>query len=194
MDLHREPFARVEQLDQDRKSRCRVALIVGSKDLFTPGRPKLVQSGSAQRSAVHDALRVLAVHDLPGFSDGHTVRQDFSEEVLKAASAPDALHGKRFKNDRFGVGHPILFLRLNWTLQFLLQSFRGACGFREIGENRNFMANKPKGYGTWDAALGLILCGLAVLLFLALVSYQPSDLPSWAKLIYDSNARSPDRA
>ena len=53
------------------------------------------------------------------------------------------------------------------------------------------MANKPKGYGTWDAALGLILTGLAVLLFLALVSYQPSDLPSWATLIYDSNARSP---
>ena len=42
-----------------------------------------------------------------------------------------------------------------------------------------------------DAALGLILTGLAVLLFLALVSYQPSDLPSWAKLIYDSNTRSP---
>jgi DNA segregation ATPase FtsK/SpoIIIE, S-DNA-T family len=53
------------------------------------------------------------------------------------------------------------------------------------------MANKPKGYGTLDAALGLILTGLAVLLFLALVSYQPSDLPSWAKLIYDSNTRSP---
>ena len=53
------------------------------------------------------------------------------------------------------------------------------------------MVNKPKGYGTWDAALGLILCGLAVLLFLALVSYQPGDLPAWAKLIYDTNARSP---
>ena len=53
------------------------------------------------------------------------------------------------------------------------------------------MANKPKGYGTWDAALGLTLTGLSVLLLLALVSYQPSDLPSWAKLIYDSNARSP---
>jgi S-DNA-T family DNA segregation ATPase FtsK/SpoIIIE len=53
------------------------------------------------------------------------------------------------------------------------------------------MANKPKGYGTWDAALGLILCGLAVLLLLALVSYQPGDLPSWARLIYDTNARSP---
>ena len=53
------------------------------------------------------------------------------------------------------------------------------------------MANKPKGYRTWDAALGLVLIGLAILLLLALVSYQPSDLPSWAKLIYDSNARSP---
>ena len=53
------------------------------------------------------------------------------------------------------------------------------------------MANKPKGYGTWDAALGLVLTGLAILLFLALVSYQPSDLPPWAKLIYDSNVRSP---
>jgi DNA segregation ATPase FtsK/SpoIIIE, S-DNA-T family len=53
------------------------------------------------------------------------------------------------------------------------------------------MANKPKGYGTWDAALGLVLTGLAILLFLALVSYHPSDLPPWAKLIYDSNVRSP---
>jgi S-DNA-T family DNA segregation ATPase FtsK/SpoIIIE len=53
------------------------------------------------------------------------------------------------------------------------------------------MLNKPKGYRTWDAALGLVLTGMAVLLLLALVSYQPSDLPSWAKLIYDSNIRSP---
>ena len=53
------------------------------------------------------------------------------------------------------------------------------------------MANKPKGYRSWDAALGLLLTGLAVLLFLALVSYSPSDVPSWARLIYDSNARSP---
>jgi DNA segregation ATPase FtsK/SpoIIIE, S-DNA-T family len=72
-----------------------------------------------------------------------------------------------------------------------LQTFRDACGFRKIGENRFFMANKPKGYRTWDAALGLVLTGLAILLLLALVSYQPSDLPSWARLIYDSNARSP---
>ena len=53
------------------------------------------------------------------------------------------------------------------------------------------MLNKPKGYRTLDAALGVLLLGLAVLLLLALVSYQPSDLPSWAKLIYDSNIRSP---
>lgn len=53
------------------------------------------------------------------------------------------------------------------------------------------MANKPKRQGTWDAALGLILSGLAVLLLLALVSYNPSDIPSWAGLIYDGNDRSP---
>ena len=45
------------------------------------------------------------------------------------------------------------------------------------------MATKPKGYGTWDAALGLVHTGLAILLFLALVSYQPRHLPPWATLI-----------
>jgi len=69
--------------------------------------------------------------------------------------------------------------------------FAVLAGSAKLVKIETFMANKPKGYGTGDAALGLILTGLAVLLFLALVSYQPSDLPSWAKLIYDSNARSP---
>ena len=53
------------------------------------------------------------------------------------------------------------------------------------------MGNKPKGHGSWDAALGFSLIGLALLLLLALVSYRPTDVPSWAPLIYDSNARSP---
>ena len=53
------------------------------------------------------------------------------------------------------------------------------------------MANKQKRQGTWDAVIGLVLSGLAVLLLLALVSYNPSDLPRWAGLIYDGNDRSP---
>ncbi len=53
------------------------------------------------------------------------------------------------------------------------------------------MANKPKRQGTWDAVVGLILLGLAILLLLALISYSPSDIPRWAGLIYESNDRSP---
>lgn len=51
------------------------------------------------------------------------------------------------------------------------------------------MANKAKRHGTWDAVIGLGLSGLAILLLLALVSYHPSDLPSWAALIYDGSPR-----
>ena len=75
--------------------------------------------------------------------------------------------------------------------QFLLQPFAVLAALAIFARIEILMANKPKGYGTWDAALGLVLTGLAILLFLALVSYQPSDLPPWAKLIYDSNVRSP---
>jgi S-DNA-T family DNA segregation ATPase FtsK/SpoIIIE len=71
------------------------------------------------------------------------------------------------------------------------EAFAVLAAFGKLARIEILMANKPKGYGTWDAALGLALVGLAILLFLALVSYQPSDLPPWAKLIYDSNARSP---
>ena len=105
----------------------RVALVGDSKDLSTAPGPKLVQGGSAERPAMHDALGVLAIHDLPGFSDRCTLRQGFSVEVFKTATAPDALHGKRFKNDGFCICHAIHFIRGSGTPQFLLQSFRGAC-------------------------------------------------------------------
>jgi len=52
------------------------------------------------------------------------------------------------------------------------------------------MANKPKRRGTWDAVIGLILTGLAVLLPVALISFNASDLPSWAGLIYSGTAKS----
>ncbi|CAN5535783.1 hypothetical protein BH09VER1_BH09VER1_23610 [soil metagenome] len=52
------------------------------------------------------------------------------------------------------------------------------------------MANKAKSHGTWDAVIGLVLAGAALLLGVALISYSPSDVPSWAWLIYDSTAKS----
>lgn len=53
------------------------------------------------------------------------------------------------------------------------------------------MANKAKQRGKWDAVIGLALTGFAVLLAVALISYHPGDLPSWALLIYDGTAKSP---
>lgn len=53
------------------------------------------------------------------------------------------------------------------------------------------MANKAKRRGKWDAVIGLVLLGLAVLLGVALISYHPGDLPPWARLIYDDTAKSP---
>lgn len=167
-----------------------MVLVGGSEDFSAAGRPELVQRRAAQRSVVHDALRVLPVNDFPGFSDWHRGRQDFSKEVFKAASTPDALHGEGLKDDRFG-GHLVYFNEGAVVCNSFCKAFAVLAGSAKLVRIEIFMANKPKGYGTWDAALGLTLLGLAVLLFLALVSYQPSDLPSWAKLIYDSNVRSP---
>jgi S-DNA-T family DNA segregation ATPase FtsK/SpoIIIE len=50
------------------------------------------------------------------------------------------------------------------------------------------MANKPKRRGTWDAVIGLILTGLAVLLSIALVSFNKGDIPSWVPLISTTTA------
>lgn len=49
------------------------------------------------------------------------------------------------------------------------------------------MANKPKRRGTWDAAVGLILLGLALLLPIALLSYDPRDVPVHMPLISTTN-------
>lgn len=63
---------------------------------------------------------------------------------------------------------------------------------RQIAEDERFsMANKAKQRGKWDAVIGLALTGFAVLLAVALISYHPGDLPSWALLIYDGTAKSP---
>lgn len=55
----------------------------------------------------------------------------------------------------------------------------------------SFMANKPKRRGTWDAVIGLSLTGLALLLFIALISYDPRDIPSWVPLISATTASNP---
>lgn len=53
---------------------------------------------------------------------------------------------------------------------------------------RVFMVNKSKRRGKWDAVIGLILTGLALLLLIALVSYDPGDIPSWVPLISSTTA------
>ncbi len=53
------------------------------------------------------------------------------------------------------------------------------------------MANKQKRRGTWDAVIGLILTGLAVLLPVALISFSPRDIPSWVPIISTTNAANP---
>jgi DNA segregation ATPase FtsK/SpoIIIE, S-DNA-T family len=51
------------------------------------------------------------------------------------------------------------------------------------------MANKAKRQGRWDAGIGLALTGLAVLLAVALYTFSPADLPTWAPLIYSGTPR-----
>ncbi len=61
---------------------------------------------------------------------------------------------------------------------------------RQIAETCRFsMANKAKRRGKWDAVIGLSLAGAAVLLAVALFTFRPGDLPSWAWLIYDGSPK-----
>jgi S-DNA-T family DNA segregation ATPase FtsK/SpoIIIE len=191
MDLHRQPFAGVKQLDQDGKARRVMVRISAAKNLLALRGPQFVQGRSPIGSVVDDALGVLTIHDLPRLSDGHALGEHLAVKSLQAASTPDAFHGERFKNNWFCVGHTSYFSEGGALRNSFCEPFAVLAAFGKLARIEIFMANKPKGYGTWDAVLGLALAGLAVLLFLALVSYQPSDLPPWAKLIYDSNARSP---
>jgi S-DNA-T family DNA segregation ATPase FtsK/SpoIIIE len=52
---------------------------------------------------------------------------------------------------------------------------------------RVFMPNKSRRRGTWDAVTGLVLLGLAILLCIALVTYDPQDIPSWVPIISHSS-------
>lgn len=49
------------------------------------------------------------------------------------------------------------------------------------------MANKTRGGNSWDAVIGFLLAGLAVLLPIALLSFKPEDLSAWLPLIGWSN-------
>ncbi|GAB4168063.1 MAG: hypothetical protein Fur0032_06220 [Terrimicrobiaceae bacterium] len=49
------------------------------------------------------------------------------------------------------------------------------------------MAYKTRTAGTWDAALGLILLGVVLLLLLALMFYDPRQVPLWMPLIASTN-------
>ncbi len=45
------------------------------------------------------------------------------------------------------------------------------------------MGNKPKSQATRNAVIGLLLVGLAVLFAVALISFNPGQIPLWAPLI-----------
>ena len=53
------------------------------------------------------------------------------------------------------------------------------------------MANKPKRRGTWDAVVGLLFLGVALLLPVALISYHPRDIPAWVPLISTTTVSNP---
>lgn len=45
------------------------------------------------------------------------------------------------------------------------------------------MANRARTNGTWDAVAGILLLGVGLLLPVALISYDPRDIPAWVPLI-----------
>ncbi len=54
-----------------------------------------------------------------------------------------------------------------------------------------FMVNKTKRRAKWDAVIGLVLTGLALLLPIALVSYDSGDIPSWVPIISSTTTSNP---
>ncbi len=99
MHLHGKCFARVEQFDQEWKTRG-----VGdvAKNFAAMILPKFMQTLSAQRAVTHDALCFGPVDDFPRFTDAQISRQFFPVNLLQAPPAPDALHEQRFEHERIG--------------------------------------------------------------------------------------------
>ena len=192
MDLDGEPLAGVEDLDQDGKMRRRMVGVGRAEDVLAVRGPEFVQGQSPQQAVVHDALGVLPIHNLPGFPDGGTLRQGFAIEGLEAAAAPDALHGEGFKNNRRAERHPASFVEAGALCNSFRKTIRRTCGAAgNCRDSQVFMANKPKRRGTWDAVIGLILTGLAVLLPVALISFSSRDIPSWVPIISATTAANP---
>ena len=50
------------------------------------------------------------------------------------------------------------------------------------------MNNRGKPNRAWGEALGILLLGVGLLLFLSLLSYDTNDIPSWAPLISASSS------
>ena len=102
MHLEGKLLLRIEQLDQQRKTRriCDLA-----KHACAVVHPKLVQRAAAPRAGVQHALRFRAVDQLPRFADPQIRRQLLAEERLQSAPAPDSLHEERLEHKRReGVG------------------------------------------------------------------------------------------
>jgi hypothetical protein len=80
--LHGEPLPGIEDLDEDRKT-GRWMVGVGLAEDFGPALgPKIMEGGSAKLAIVHDALGVLAIDNLPGFTHGDTWRKAFAKDAL----------------------------------------------------------------------------------------------------------------
>ena len=106
MHLDGEAFLGIEELDQQRKP-LRVGQIF-AENFAPPIRPELVQGFAAPCPGVDHALRILAIDQLPGFTDARALRQAFLVKLLELAPAPDALHEQRLKLQWLGK-HVLLF-------------------------------------------------------------------------------------
>jgi hypothetical protein len=50
---------------------------------------------------------------------------------------------------------------------------------------------KPRRHNAWNEVFGLITLGIGTVLFLALISYDPRDVPSWFQISYVSPSNDP---
>src|SRR5438552_1849393 len=102
MNLQRKFFLRVEQFDEQRKSRRVWNFTKNQSSIFGP---KFVQGFSVRRSVAHDTLRFFAIDDLPGFTDARVRRQIFPELRLKATPAPDSFYENGLEGEGSYLGH-----------------------------------------------------------------------------------------
>ena len=101
MHLHGEPILRVEEFEEQRKTR-RVSGSPAPKTASRCSVQSVVQRCALQWPFVDDALRLFAIDDFPRFADPHPRRKPFVKMRFEAPATPDPLHEERLEDDRLG--------------------------------------------------------------------------------------------